>query len=78
MDLHFKLAFVISLIFILTKFFEMRFILKENKEMKLLLRETLVVYFSVVLGQFILNQLTPLSEMMVGGDAKAFTNKPNF
>ena len=79
MDIHFKLAFIIALVYLVTKFLEMRFIIKENKEVKVLFRDSLLVYFSVVVGEFLLGQLTPLSELMNGGnDAKAFTNAPNF
>ena len=38
-------ALVIAAVFLLFKFLEMRFILKENKPLKNLLKETLVVYF---------------------------------
>lgn len=79
MDIHFKLAFVISLVYLVTKFLEMRFVMKKNKDMKVLFRDSLLVYFSVVVGEFMMHQLTPMSEMMSGGNAtKAFTNAPNF
>ena len=42
---------VVSLIFLFAKFFEMRFIEKEDKPLKLLIRDSLVVYFSVILSK---------------------------
>ena len=35
----------------------MRFILKENKPLKVLARDTLVVYLSVILGNFVMSQV---------------------
>ena len=41
---------VISFVYLVFKFLEMRFVLKEKKPMKVLFRDTLIVYISVVLG----------------------------
>jgi hypothetical protein len=57
----------------------MRFIEKENKPLKLLIRDTLLVYFSVVSGFFILEQLNPF--IQTGGSlpvTPVFTDNPEF
>ena len=54
MDNIFIIAAVISIIFLIVKFIEMRYIEKDSKPLKLLIRDALLVYFSVVSGYFIL------------------------
>ena len=80
MDNIFIIATVISVIFLIAKFLEMRFIEKENKPLKILIRDSLVVYFSVVFGYFIISQLNPI---MKGGanislSTPVFTDNPGF
>jgi hypothetical protein len=55
----FLFAGIISIIFFIIKFVEMRVIDKESKPLKLLIRDSLVVYVSVVSGNFIVGQLEP-------------------
>lgn len=80
MDNIFIIAAVVSVIFIITKFIEMRFIEKESKPLKLLIRDALLVYLSVVSGYFILQQLKPI--MQEGGNSvvatQVFTDNPEF
>jgi hypothetical protein len=76
----FVIAGVIAVVFLIMKFIEMRFIEKENKPLKLLIRDALVVYISVIIGYFILEQLKPV---MTGGDVienatQVFTDNPGF
>ena len=59
MDNIFIFAGIISFIFFVVKFIEMRFIDKQNKPLKLLVRDTLLVYFSVILGNFFMDQMKP-------------------
>jgi hypothetical protein len=79
MDNIFIIAGIISVIFLISKFVEMRFIEKENKPLKLLIRDALLVYFSVVCGYFILEQINP---MIQNGGASSitpvFTDNPEF
>ena len=56
----------------------MRFIEKENKPLKLLIRDTLLVYFSVVSGFFILEQLNPLIQNAGSPITPVFTDNPEF
>jgi hypothetical protein len=53
----------------------MRFILKENKPLKDLFRDTIIVFISTVVGIFVLEQFAT----NIGKSApKVFTDKPNF
>ena len=81
MDNIFVIATIISIIFLISKFIEMRFIEKESKPLKLLLRDSLLVYFSVIFGYFILDQLKPM--IIQGGSDNSlitpvFTDNPEF
>ena len=80
MENIFIIAGIISVIFIIIKFIEMRFIEKENKPLKLLIKDALLVYFSVICGYFILEQLSPIIQN-AGAPAKitlVFTDNPEF
>lgn len=70
---------IISVIYFLIKFFEMRFILKENKPLKLLVIDTLIVFIAststiLLLEQFNLGELIGNTKEVPG----AFINKPDF
>ena len=56
MDNIYVIALTISIVYIISKFFEIRFILKENVNLKQLTIDTILVYFSVILGTFIIEQ----------------------
>tara|TARA_B100001142_G_C14336885_1_gene656254 strand:- start:1023 stop:1202 length:180 start_codon:yes stop_codon:yes gene_type:complete len=58
------------------KFLEMRVIEKANKPLKLLARDTLLVYLSVLTGHFILIQLSPMTN--TGTVPQVFTAEPDF
>ena len=47
----FVVAAIVSISFFIVKFLEMRYIEKENKPLKLLIRDTLLVYFSVIIAR---------------------------
>jgi hypothetical protein len=71
MDNIFLLATVISVTYFIAKFIEMRFIEKESKPLKFLIRDSLLVYFSVIVAHFILEQLRPM--IQTAGSASAAT-----
>jgi len=80
MDNIFIVAGVISIIFLISKFIEMRFIEKESKPLKILIRDSLLVYFSVVFGYFVIGQVKPV---LKGGSSLSnvtpvFTDNPGF
>jgi hypothetical protein len=80
MDNIFLIAGIVSVIFFLVKFLEMRYVDKESKPLKFLIRDTLVVYISVVTGNFIYEQVTPVIEETVKPPAVpiAFTDDAPF
>jgi hypothetical protein len=79
MDNIFFVAAIMSVIFFIIKFLEMRYVDKEPKPLKFLIRDSLVVYFSVVIGNFILGQVEPaIKETIASGTPMAFTDNPPF
>lgn len=75
----FVIAAVISIIFLLAKFFEMRYIEKESKPLKFLIRDALLVYFSVLLSNFVLEQIHPIVSTATGKAVPpVFTDNPAF
>ena len=75
----FLVAAIISIVFFIAKFLEMRFIEKENKPLKYLIRDSLLVYFSVICGNFVVDQLKPV--IQEGGGklvTEVFVDNPNF
>jgi hypothetical protein len=77
MDNVFIQAGIIAVLFLLIKFGEMRLILKENKPVKLLMRDSVIVYISAVIGMYIIDQF-----LLQGENTKivtkAFIDNPNF
>ena len=72
-------AGIISIIYFLIKFIEMRFILKENKPLKQLIIDTLIVFIAatstiLLLEEFNLGELIGSTKEVPG----AFINKPDF
>lgn len=81
MDNIFIVAAVISTTFFIAKFIEMRFVEKENKPLKLLIRDSLLVYFSVIIANLILEQLKPMIQTGGGKSQNVtpiFTDNPGF
>jgi len=75
----FIIATIISVIFLIVKFIEMRFIDKENKPLKFLIRDAILVYFSVICGYLILEQLKPIMEEgLMNSSTPVFTDNPGF
>lgn len=79
MDNIFLVAGIISVIFFIGKFLEMRYVDQEPKPLKILIRDSLLVYVSVVTGSFILDQLKPvINETELPATPLAFTDNPPF
>lgn len=72
----FLTAIAVSIAYLVFRFIEMRLILKENKPIKILARDTLIVYLSVVLGNFIMSQFG--GSAMTKKMTEVFTNSPEF
>jgi hypothetical protein len=79
MENIFVVAAIISITFLLAKFLEMRYIEKESKPLKLLIRDAFLVYFSVIIANFVIDQINPVIK---GGKAPkitpVFTDNPGF
>jgi hypothetical protein len=70
-------AGIIAFLYLLIKFGEMRLVLKENKPVKHLLRDAIIVYITAFLGLYVIDQFLLQGE--VGKAAtKAFTDSPSF
>jgi|UniRef100_A0A6C0IPM9 hypothetical protein len=80
MENIFIIASLISFFYIIVKFIEMRFIEKDNKPLKVLIKDTLVVYLCVLLGNFIVEQINPalLGEDVTNTVTQVFTDNPGF
>jgi hypothetical protein len=77
MENIFIIATIISITFLIVKFIEMRFIKKESKPLKSLIRDALLVYFSVIISNFVRIQINPLVNS-VQKITPVFTDNPGF
>ena len=70
---------IVSVTFFLAKFLEMRFILKENKPLKELISDSVIVFVSTTATLMVLEQFN-LNEMLgnIKSAPSAFINKPDF
>ena len=79
MDNIFLAAGIISVIFFIAKFLEMQYVDKEPKPLKILIRDSLLVYISSILGWFVLDQLKPvINDIDISTTPLAFTDNPPF
>jgi hypothetical protein len=79
MDNIFLAAGVISVIFFIAKFLEMQYVDKEPKPLKILIRDSLLVYISSILGWFVIDQLNPvINDIDLNITPLAFTDNPPF
>ena len=76
----FYIAAIISTVYFIAKFIEMRFIEKESKPLKFLIRDSLLVYFSVIIGNFVVEQLKPVIDEVEGSNVptEVFKGEPAF
>jgi len=77
MENIFLFAGVISILFILAKFIEMRFVNNEAKPLKTLIRDGLMVFISCVLGYYLLAQFSK-DVSVKPAVPDAFTDSPGF
>jgi len=74
----FFVSAIIAIVYFLARFVEMRFITRESKSLKLLSKDSFVVFLSTVLAIFILNQFKSCKNIIVNKSAEAFIDKPSF
>ena len=70
-------AGIIAIIYLLLKFAEMRLVLKETKPMRDLIRDMVIVYISVFVGMYVIQEMVAngLKQVEV---TSAFTDTPGF
>jgi len=68
---------IIAFVYLLMKFVEMRIVVKETKEMKDLIRDTVIVYLSSMIGLYIINEFMP-SNSVTKTVTNVFTDAPGF
>ena len=79
MNNEFITSLTITIIVFIIKFLEMRLILKENKGLKVLFKESLIVFISSIISLFILNEFKVFNIISSGkGVPDVFVNQPNF
>jgi hypothetical protein len=81
MENIFLLSGIIAVVFFVIKFIEMRFVEKEAKPLKILFRDTLIVYISAIFGFFLNSQLKPIIQnggVVSSANPAVFTDNPSF
>ena len=76
MDNIYLVALSVSFVFFILKLFEIRFILKEKVNIKQLLIDTFILYFSVIIGFFVMDQFADKSKNLT--QAPVFIDNPKF
>ena len=71
---------VVLVIYIIFKFLEMKYIDKESKPLKVIVKDTFIVYLSILFGNFIFDQLKPMinSTDITNNVPLVFTDNPPF
>ena len=64
MENFYIVSITISIIYVVLKFIEMRFISKENVAIKEIIRDTVMVFISTIGGMFIIDQIKPLGTVI--------------
>ena len=70
-------AAAISIVYLLMRFLDMRFVQKDSKPLKTFAKDGIIVFMSVFTGGFLLNQLDP-SSLGSGAVTEIFTDSPAF
>jgi len=78
MDSLFVHAGIISLLYLTIKYLEMRLINKDMKPIKEVVRDTLIVFVSTVLGMYMISEFMPSAASLQKEATKAFTDAPGF
>ena len=79
MDNIYIISGIIAFVFFLGKFIEMRFIERESKPLKTIVKDTLLVYVCTIIAFIILEQLKPvINDIVIPETPLAFTDNPPF
>ena len=76
MENIFLFSIVISIIYIVLKYLEMKLIIKEPKPIKLIIRDALIVFISSISGFFVLSQFE--NNVNIKSQPNAFVGEANF
>ena len=57
-------AGIVSIVYFVIKFVEMRFVNKENKPLKVLIRDTVIVFVCSILANFIFEQFDTVKDLV--------------
>jgi len=76
MDNLYIIALNVSIVYIIFKLFELKFILKKDIILKQLIIDGILVYFSVILGIFIIEQFIHTTKDFT--ETPIFTSQPAF
>lgn len=68
---------IIAFVYLLMKFVEMRITKNETKPMKELIRDTIIVYLSAIVGLYIINEFMP-TNATAKTVTNVFTDTPGF
>ena len=68
-------GFIISFLFLIVKFIEMRFVTKKNIPPKILVRDAMLVYAAVIISHYIMAQLNKSATKEF---VEVFTDSPSF
>jgi hypothetical protein len=78
MDNYFIHSGIIAFVYLLLKFAEMRIVTKETKPLKDLMRDTLLVYVSCIVGLYVISELVPSAGAAQEVVTNVFVDKPGF
>jgi|LauGreSBDMM110SN_4_FD.fasta_scaffold240880_2 hypothetical protein len=76
MDSIFLIALIVAVLYLLAKYVEARFVEKESKPLKFLLRDSILVYLIVLFSNFIFSQVSHSEN--ITSPPLVFTDVPNF
>jgi hypothetical protein len=74
--MNFFIGVVISIVYIILKFIEMKYISKDVVPVKYLIRDSFLVYFSNLIGNFVIDQISPI--VNIPEEKFVFTGNPEF
>lgn len=83
MGKQYQISIAIAIVHFIIKYVETHVIKKDPLPVKTMFRESLIVFFSCILGFFIIDQINPMFNDVVrttlgGGKSAAFTDEPSF
>tara|TARA_B100001093_G_scaffold498602_1_gene546892 strand:+ start:334 stop:558 length:225 start_codon:yes stop_codon:yes gene_type:complete len=74
--MEYLVALVVAIVFAIIKFFEIRFLVKDELILKRYVIDIILVYFSVLIGTFIISQFSDKAKNLMA--APVFVDVPKF